>query len=344
MPVDILDNAKAFQNRGRPLVRASRLMASRQTTFREKYRALKPAEQEIVRHVIDAPREGFEAPIANLPDEREVHVIETLIDYYNMDQSRGEASEEAKETRNALLVARMKRPAGSPSPPPIRPDPDEGNKPSMLQFAAIDNSERGAILQVRLRGAYNDLLSHAPGSLPYSELSIGDVRVDIAEGEVTLRSVEIVRITTLSLSETGLPDDGGAAWRLRFGVEQDQLACDDCLVSYIEGGYGKALEIGNGFVAYGLLGARAVGPDRDDGIAHVGLTAGLVSDPNQFARGSIEAGAWQDLDGDGNTRTYVQAEARFGSAPNWDVSLSAKFEHAALADDVELRAGLSLYW
>jgi hypothetical protein len=208
----------------------------------------------------------------------------------------------------------------------------------------MENSERGEIFQLRLRGAYNDLLSQTPGSLAHSELTIGDIRVDLSDGNVSLRSAEIVRITTLSLSETGLPDDGGLAWRLRFGAEQDQLSCDDCLVGYLEGGVGQAAELGGGLVAYGLVGARAAGPDQDDGIAHVGLIGGLVSDPSQFARFGLEAGAWQDLDGDGASRTYVQAETRFGASPDWDFSLAAKFEHAAAADTLEWRAGMSLYW
>lgn len=344
MPVDILDNAKSFENRGKPLVRASRLMASRQTTFRESYRDLSADEQAFVRNVIEAQQTDIETAVRGLPAERQSPVVETLIDYYNMDQSRGEASPVALETRNALLVARMQRPAGASTPPPERPDPDEGNRPSLVQLNLINNSERGDILQFRLRGAYNDLLSQSPGSLPYSELTLGDIRVDLTDSDFTLRSAEVLRITTLSLSETGLPDDGGLAWRLRFGIEQDQLSCDNCLEGYVEAGVGKAAEIGGGFVAYGLVGGRVIGPDRDDGIAHVGLTAGLVTDPTQFARVSLEAGAWQDIDGDGDTRAFAQAEARFGDSPNWDVSLAAKFEHASLSDTTEVRVGFSLYW
>lgn len=344
MPVDVLDAASTFDNAGKPLVRTTRLMASRQTMFRERYRDLSATEQGLVRAFIASPNPDAEMSVATLALPRQAAVLETLVDYYNMDQARGAQTDDGRERRNALLVARMQRPAGGTPVTLDRSDPNEGNKSSLLQLSAVHNSERGDMLQLRLRGAYNDFLTQSPGSLPYSELTLGDVRVDISDDGLVLRQAEILRITTLSLSETGLPDDGGMAWRLRFGVEQDALDCDDCLVGYVEAGAGAAAELGGGFVAYGLAGGRAAAPDRQDGVAQVGFVAGLITDPTQSIRASVEAGVWHDLDGDGRSRPFVMAEARFGNSPEWDFGLSARYEESTRGDAFEVRASISHYW
>ena len=146
------------------------------------------------------------------------------------------------------------------------------------------------------------------------------------------------------MSETGLPDDGGLAWRLRFGFEQDALDCDDCLVGYVEGGIGGAADFGGGFVAYGLAGGRASAPDNSDGAMQVGLLGGLITDPMQPLRAAVEVGVWSDTDGDGDARTFALAEARYGTSPQWDFAVSARYEERGGSDTLEARAGVIFYW
>jgi hypothetical protein len=64
----------------------------------------------------------------------------------------------------------------------------------------------------------------------------------------------------------------------------------------------------------------------------------------QFARASVEVGAWQDLDGDGRTRSYAQIEGRFGNSSNWDFNLSIRAEDSGRASTVESKMGFSFYW
>lgn len=343
-PVDVLDTASQFQNGDRPLIRQTRLLASRQTVFRERYRELAASEKDMVRAFIARPPQSVDQAIAGLSIDRQSAVLETLLDYYNMDQSRGGQTPESRDIRNRLIVARMQRPSGATHVDLARADPNEGNKTSLFEVTVGNHSEFGATAQVRLRGAYNDFLTRSPGSLAYSELTLGDIRVDANEAGLYLRSAEILRITTLSLSETGLPDDGGMAWRLRFGIEQDSLECDDCLVGYVEGGAGVAGELGGGFVAYGLAAGRAAAPARRDGVVQAGGLVGLITDPSKPLRAAVEVGAWHDLDGDGETRTYAQLEARYGTSPNWDFTLTARQEHRAGGHALEARAGIVYYW
>lgn len=344
MPIDILASAKQFQNGDTSLVRSTRLLPSRQSTFRERFEELSSTEQRLVKNYIAAPTNKPESSLVQVEGHRRAAVVETLIDYFNMDQSQAELSAEAKVIRNDLLLARMQMPPGMTPVDYDRHDPEKGNKPSLAQVSAIQNTELGNLTELRLRGAYNDFMTRAPGSMAYSELTMGDIRVNISEDEVYLKGVEVLRITTLGLSETGLPEDEGMAWRLRFGAEQDRLDCTDCLTGYVEGGVGKAVQLSKGLVAFGLLGGRIVGPDQDDGVAHVGVSGGVVTDPWQSVRFAAEGGAWHDLDGDGETRTFAQIEARVGDAPDWDISLGVKFEKTNYASTTEYRASLSYYW
>jgi hypothetical protein len=103
MPVNILADARAFVNRGKPLVRASRLIPSRQTTFRDRYTGLDSSEQRMVRALIATPESDVKSAIAQLPASRQVPVIETLIDYHNMNQARGQVTEAVRETRTRCL-------------------------------------------------------------------------------------------------------------------------------------------------------------------------------------------------------------------------------------------------
>ncbi|MEQ1782466.1 MAG: DUF4105 domain-containing protein [Hyphomonadaceae bacterium] len=344
IPVDVLDAASKFTNGEKPLVKTTRLLASRQTVFRESYQQLQGPEQGIVREFIGAGDHNIEALVSPLAPPRQNAVIEALINYYNMDQSKGGQDAASRDLHNRLLVARMQRPVGATPVDIKRPDPNEGTKTSLIQVAAVDSSTFGETLEVRVRGAYNDFLTRSPSSLAYSELTLGDIRVEANDDSVFLKSAEILRITTLGLSETGLPDDGGLAWRLRFGAEQEGLDCDDCLVGYVEGGVGSAAELGGGFVAYGLAGGRAAGPDRRDGVVQVGLLGGLITDPQQPLRAAVEGGIWQDIDGDGSPRSFLQAEARYGTSPNWDLTLAARYENRHGAGSSEFSIGVAYYW
>src|SRR5436305_10058358 len=42
--------------------------------------------------------------------------------------------------------------------------------------------------------------------------------------------LDLVEVETLNLSQTNLPGDGGNAWKIKFGFEQQDLSCDNCTV------------------------------------------------------------------------------------------------------------------
>jgi hypothetical protein len=214
----------------------------------------------------------------------------------------------------------------------------------LLQISLVSNDQIGDGLELRVRPAYHDFLTYAPGVLPGSELSFMDTRLSIRDGKVRLRSLDVVKVTALNLSPTGLARDGAAAWSLRLGAEDRALDCQDCLVGFVEGGYGRAAQISERTILYGLFKGRAT--TAEDPVANFsgGASGGIIFGAERAWRANVEVGVWQDLDGDRQARPYGRAEVRLGSHTNWDVRARYDWQREGGRDTSELKLALSYYW
>lgn len=345
-PVDVFARLTAAQQDGRPLVARVRRIPSRQAVFREAMIALPPEGRSAVRAFVETPR----APSARVEPALGAPVLETLIDYYTFLEIRSKAEKaDATATKNQLLLARLRLPAAArPEPARAPAPPHAGQRSSMLQASLVSNDRLGESLELRLRGAHHDFLSYAPGVPANSELTLVDIRLAARRSGLELRELEAVRITALKLSETGLPGDGGRAWRMRFGAEARDLACTDCLVGYVEGGLGKAASLGasggDQTAAYVFLNGRAnlLGPDGAS--LQAGPTLGLLFGPGRAWRGKLEAGVSQEIGGPGRTRPTLAFETRFGGQATWDIRAGVRAERLDGRNVVESRIGLARFW
>ena len=214
----------------------------------------------------------------------------------------------------------------------------------MTQLALMGNSALGTGMDARIRFAYDDFLSITPGALPYSELSFGDIRLESDGRKLTLRALDAVRITTLNLSQTGLPGQGGLAWRVRLAVDQERLSCNDCLAGVAEGNVGKSAWLGRSLVGYAMVGGRLIGPNARYGAAQVGVTAGLVYHATQPWRTAAEVATWQDLAQAGHPLASGRLETRYALARDLDVFGELRVEDDGRRTDRQWRTGLALYW
>jgi hypothetical protein len=338
MPIDVFDRLMRKRS-GKQLVRRVTRIDSRQNAFRRAYFALDGAGRRAVSDYIDGQET---APDAAAPTP----VLEALIDYYSfLDASSDDADQAVKSSRDALLLARLRRPpAMAPKAPAPEGLPHEGQKSSLLQTSWVGNSRLGSGVELRLRPAYHDYLTYAPGVVPGSELAFGDLRVMIRGSKIRLRSLDLVKVTALNLSPTGLARDGGAAWSLRFGVEDRLLSCQDCLVGFLEGGYGKATRLGEQTILYGLVKGRGTAGTEPGSHFSAGPSVGMIFGPERRWRANIETGAWQDLDGDRAFRPFAGAELRLGSWPHWDLRARAEWRKDGAHAVNEARVSLSRYW
>jgi len=347
MPVDVLDTLQNSENGGWPLLADVVRLDSRKTRLKAKYLALAPGEKAKVTAYLRDPKLGAEKDVAGLDAGSQARVIETLLDYYSIESSASDTLQPGEESaRRDLLLARLHRPAGSADfgreTPPLKPH--EGQRSSMTQLALMGNSALGTGMDARIRFAYDDFLSITPGALPYSELSFGDIRLESDGRKLTLRALDAVRITTLNLSQTGLPGQGGLAWRVRLAVDQERLSCNDCLAGVAEGNVGKSAWLGRSLVGYAMVGGRLIGPNARYGAAQVGVTAGLVYHATQPWRTAAEVATWQDLAQAGHPLASGRLETRYALARDLDVFGELRVEDDGRRTDRQWRTGLALYW
>ncbi|MFZ5670096.1 MAG: DUF4105 domain-containing protein [Pseudomonadota bacterium] len=346
MPIDVFE--RLMRDRpGKPLVRSVVRIDSRQNAFRRAYFALPAqAQRDIVAYV-----EGSSvAPDRELA--RQAPVLDALIDYYSFLVAASEKAQrepgvlaDMKARRNALLLARLHLPVATAGTPPAPKDlPNEGQKSSLLQASYVSNTEIGDGLELRVRPAYHDFLTYAPGVVAGSELAFADTRLDIRDGKVRLRGLDLVKVVALNLSPTGLVRDGAPAWAIRFGVEDRALGCQDCLVGFVEGGYGRAMQVAENAIVYGFLNGLAVTGDEPSGNLSGGASGGLIFGVARAWRANLEAGVWQDVDGEHDTRPFGRAELRLGSSPRWDLRARFEWRREAGRDAGESRIALSRYW
>lgn len=344
-PVDVFRRISEIEQDGRPLVRRIERLPSRQNRFRERYFALPPESRILVRKLAVGPLEPSQlAPAEAASAERE---ILAALDYLAfVDVKTTEGSDGRKARTNDLLLARLALPPAVEAPQEAKPPPPphEGDRSSLFQLRYLNNTALGHGVELRFRPVYSDFLSQEIGVLPYSELSILDLRLRIIEDNLSLRRLDVIRVTTLNPNRTGLPKDGDVAWRLRFGAEAREVACSGCAVGFVEGGLGKAAALGGSGAVYALGLARARLGANNDSVAQAGAGAGLIAHFGSIAKVSLEGGAWRELDGP-ETSAFAKVETRIAGGDRWDIRAVVEYE-TGIADEgaFEGSLGASIYW
>ncbi|MEM1409995.1 MAG: DUF4105 domain-containing protein, partial [Pseudomonadota bacterium] len=333
-PIDIFHQLTADDPDGGEAVADLKRIASRETLFLEGYRELSRDKQELVNRVVARPERPLTQHATDLLPPSPAAAYDVLLDYYAY--TADTPAEEARQKE--VTLARLALP---PSPAPRdqrRRPPHTGQRPSMVQVSFLSNERLGEGVELRLRPAYFDLLSGTVGTVPYSEVAMGDARFVIRDGNINLRSLDVVRVTNLSPRTADRPDAGNLSWRVRVGAEDRDLACDKCLLGFAEFGAGKALELQRGLAAYAFLTGRLEAGRNAPSIASVRPSVGLLHNTRGMAF-LAEAGFHQGADQFDESRPLARTEIRFGTGQRWDVRLSSGYDRT-----FESGAAFSFYW
>ena len=287
-PSDVFEElVNVRQPDGRAAVKDIRRIRSRQNRFRVRYDALTPGEREALDAAVEAGLaddvETAQRVLAALPDRALNRVTETGL-YYAAFARRYEAADSPARARivalnRAFLALRLRLPTGqafADIDTTGRP-PHEGHRSALAQVRGLYHSDLGAGVELRLRPVHSDFLSLDPGALPFSELALADVAVLARDDALTLRRADLIRITTLNVSRSRLPYDTAWAWRFRVGAEDRDLACDDCLVGFVEGGIGGSrMTPDASLAAAALIEARLTSTDEARLRGHAGPALQIV--------------------------------------------------------------------
>jgi hypothetical protein len=340
IPSTVFDKLATIQHNGHPLIADVRRMPSRQNRFYAKYFALSAPERALVDRFAHATPQFEAEEYTQLPAPQKVRIVETLLDYYQFLAASEMEPRRYQPLKQQLLAERLRLPAGQAQWPPAEepPRPDASQPPLLLQPGAVYNDAHGAGIGLRLRPAYYDFIAPTGNRAPYSTLSMFDLQARIEQDRLRFKHLTLVEVETLNLSRTGLPGDGGNAWHLKVGFEQQDLRCVSCTLFALDGGVGRARPLGDSTVVYALLEGRVQTRAEDSGTLAATPRLGLTFAPTPQWRTRLDIGVRNYVDRS-QTMPVIRWENRFGAERNWDIRLNYEKQEAQ-----EISAGLALYW
>lgn len=342
IPASLFDRLSVIERDGKPLVRRVRRIPSRQSVFHERYAALSDAQRSSVDALVASDLDFGSATYRRLSVDEKIGLVDVLLDYYEyriVSDRKDPALDQAKQK---LLIERLQLPARhtqtDAAPVPAAP-PHEGPLPFLLGAGIVHNSVQGDGLLLRLRPSSYDALSLDAGRIPNSTLALLDLTAVVFKGSARVRRLDLIHVENLNSAATSLPHDGGLAWNFRVGYEVHDLACRDCGVTKVAGGFGLARALTPRFTGFAMLDLALGTRYADFGRVAVTPRLGLIGTPTPGWKTSLSIG-WRSYPGsDAPGERVLRWENRIGGQRDWDLRLFYE-RHAAR----EVGAQLSLYW
>lgn len=341
IPQSVIQTLARAKYMGKPLLAKSTYHPSRQSRFYEKFLSFSPRESDVFKNLAKKIY-AFEDPLfQTLPTYSKQIVLDTLLDYYQFaEKTPGIASDATKQDYVNSLSARYQLPAGATSVRPLIPTPPQGGRPpGWIQASTWHNSITGDAIAIRVRPAYFEALDSDGGHTSNSALGMGDIQLNLRQGNIYLNKVILLNIESVNLGLSGLPGDNGAAWKLRVGAEQLRLSCDNCLGTraQIDTGLGRQW-------SPSLFSAMFVGGALQDnryaqGLGYAKATAILNIKPNDQLGMRLSYEHRLPVDNIRKSYDVMNAEMRWAVGSNSDFRISYERDQAQL-----LSIGLGLYW
>lgn len=339
MPVTVFHRLSEVQHNDIPLVQHIIHHPSRQNRFHQRFLELDIDQRNVASAIIDAGFWVHSDAYAQLSAKQQSEVLEMLFDYLEFLRINEHVlfSDDAKQrllkARLALPVAELTTSTSNDATPP-----HSGTLPSMLQLSAVQKNTANNAIQLRFRAAYYDLLTADAGRAPYSALSMFDITLRY-DGDVDLQRFELLNIENMNLGKTGLPGDGGYAWKLNIAYAPQHLACDDCLAPQVTAGLGKAQMLADNILTYALTDGSLHSNTEQTGMVSLQPRLGVVADITPWWRMQLEAGRSFYIAGNAEHMNWYSWQHRFGSWQGADVRLGIQRKK-----ETELTLAYSFYW
>lgn len=342
IPATVFDGLVSIERDGQPLVSSVHQIPSRQNSLYKKYATLDDRGQLVVHELVENELSFELAAYQGLDEIEKILVVDTLLDYYEFLIVGEKSNQQYKHAKHKVLIERSQL--------PIQPNtatreyrntapPHEGPLPGMTRIGMFFNSKYGVGTELQLRPVYYDSLGHDAGRLANSNLTMFDLKAAYIDQDIYLRRLDLVNVETLNLTQTSLPGDGGMAWKLKIGLDNQDLSCIDCLSFNVTGGLGHALALTPQTVMYGMLEGRLQTEYQDSGLFTSTARIAMISTPVTYWKSHLSLSYKVHIDGDKTNRPLFRWENRFGLNREWDLRL------LYLKDvESEVHASVSLYW
>ena len=325
---------------GHPLLKSVRYIPSRQSRFYQRYEQLDTEERRVLAAFVSSKSINSVAGYADLSLQSRLHVLDATLDYFQYLA--------AQETQDFLdnryyeaLALRYALPTSTAQITPVNlpASPHVGRKPSNFKMGLMSNSRTGEALEITLRPAYYDVLDSGAGQVKNGTLTMAELAVSLNDEAVSLRHFDVFRVASVESPNTGLAGDGGKAWKLKAGVEQQRLDCKNCLIARIQGDRGYSVGPTENIQLTMLAGGAIQNNKHGEGWGFGRLSAFSVA---HFGRLSFQAGVEtrRYIGGElQKTRIVAMLEARYARGKQHE--FRAKFQHNQ-ANEFSLSYGF--YW
>jgi hypothetical protein len=339
-PVSVFMAIAETTHNGKSLVEKISRIASRESRLKERYAQLDANEKTALDKIMAHEKFIEILDQIKLSTESKQRILETLLDYYQFLLVETPTDKELKNKRKQVLLYSLALPVKKWEWKVNKKiPPHNGQKHTMLRVSAYEDELSQHRQSVRLRPAYFDFLNLKSGRAPYTLLSMLDTTLVHRDGSYAVEKVDLLNIETMNVSETGLEGEGGNAWKLRVGYEQYNDDCLNCGVYFFEAGYGKAKQLSDSILVYGLLDGRLQSNHLDSGLFSVSPRVGFIADLSDFWSSSISIQRRFDLDGSATTKNRIQWQNRLGYSSDWDIRIGVAKENK-----VEYELSYSHYW
>lgn len=245
IPQSLVQKAVRYHHNGRALVKNISYHPSLQSRLYESYKSLSRGRKRTVRKLIENPdfRDSVEYKALPTPEKQDIN--STLVDYYTFIAKKDRGSPEQIPYQQALAELFVLPPASADKENTMTgtpQSPDTSRPPSLLRVGRFNRDSTNG-MTMTLRPAYYDSLDADAGQLKHAGLAMAEIEVEIIDENVSLTSLDFIAIEKINRYATFLPGDIGRSWRLKAGLERQDLACTGCLIARAQGDLGVAVPV-----------------------------------------------------------------------------------------------------
>lgn len=343
-PVTIFEQIVKIKRNGILLVSDIKKIPSRQNKFYDKYFDLSDKNKITLEDTVK--NNNFNSKYyLELQDIEKIRITNTLIDYYEYLIVKDNSNKDLIRKKQNVLVERTKLPINSDiiikSKKLKSVPPHEGPLPMMFRFGGVYHSKFKDGVNIQFRPVYYDLLELDKGRNPNSTLTMMDIKASYLNENLKLQSIDIFKIEALNVAKTPLPGDSEIAWSFKLGLERNNLSCDNCLVSKISGGIGKAISLtkSNNAIVLGMLNTFMQSNYLDSGTIGVSPRIGLIVTLSSWFKSYISIEKNRFFDKNNVENEHIEWETRIGNKREWDI----RFKYEKFTE-IEYSAMMSFYW
>lgn len=335
----------AFRSDGSPLLKAVKYAPSRQTRFYASFKALGRQERQLFLDVVDHEEVLTQAPYQALTATAKRAIADATIDYYQfITDAAQRSSGKLHPVYAAALSERFRLP---PAPKTAEADapqaPHLGRAPGWMQAGWMGSDRAGNAGFLRIRAAYYDPLDSDQGHVPYSGLTMGDIRLKIKHQHLQLDQLDLVAINSVNPGVTGLAGDRGQVWHIKAGAEPVKPGCNDCVAPKLQGDLGMGRRLMNGLFAAVRTGAAIQGKRADQGNGYAKAGGTLIWRPEPAWGTEINVESRWPLGSAQARYNLLKAEWRYEVSRGYDVRIQHERSSGAHGGSRTL-LGLGSYW